>query len=55
MLDPAAGRASNEHLSRLVIAEDDEREGHGDEPPSPLEWVHAQHGVGAGHVSQKGG
>ena len=45
VFDPAAGVSANEELSGFVVNEDDEREGHRDEPPRPLQRVHAQHSV----------
>ena len=53
LLDPTAWWAPNEHFTGLIIAEDDEREGHWDQPPAPLEWVHTQHSIGTRHVGQK--
>merc|ERR1712037_806789 len=54
VLDPTAGVSSDEHLSDFIISEDDEGEGHWDEPPSPLEWVHSKHGVSSWAVSEEG-
>jgi len=54
VLDPTAGVSSEEHLSDFIISEDDEGEGHWDEPPSPLEWVHSKHGVSSWAVSEEG-
>jgi len=53
VLDPTAGVSSDEHLSDFIIGEDDEREGHWDEPPSPLEWVHSKHSVSSWAVSEE--
>ena len=55
VLDPAAWVASDQSLADFVIGEDDQGEGHGDEPPGPLDGVHSQHGVGAGAVGEEGG
>lgn len=54
VLDPTAGVSSDEHLSDFIISEDDEGEGHWDEPPSPLEWVHSKHSVSSWAVSEEG-
>ena len=55
LLDPAAGVLAQEVSARLVVHEDDEREGHWDEPAVPLDGEHAQHGVGAGAVRKQSG
>ena len=42
-LHPVAGRkAAEQKLPALVVGEDQEREGSGNEPPLNLQWVHLQ-------------
>ena len=53
VFDPAAWVLSNQHLSNLIIQENDERKGHWDEPPSPVKGVHAQHGVRSRAIGQE--
>ena len=55
VLDPATGVTTDQRLSDLVIGEDDQGEGHGDEPPSPFNWIHAQHRVSARAIGQESG
>ena len=49
-LDPAAGVAPQQELSRLVVAEDQDGEGDGRQPPVDLQGVHPQALVHAGRV-----
>ena len=55
VFDPAAWVLSDQHFSNFIIQENDERKWHGDEPPSPVKGVHAQHSVSARAIGQKCG
>ena len=53
-LYPAAGVAPQQELSRLVVAEDQDGEGDGGQPPVELERVHPQTLVHARGVGKEG-
>lgn len=55
VFNPAARVSADEEFSSFIINENDERKGHWDEPPGPLQWVHSEHSVGTWAVGQKGG
>ena len=54
-LDPASGVAPQQELSRLVVAEDQDGEGDGRQPPVELERVHPEPLVHAGSVTEETG
>ena len=53
-LDPASGVAPQQELSRLVVAEDQDGEGDGRQPPVDLQGVHPQALVHARGVGEEG-
>ena len=54
-LDPAAWVAPQQELSRLVVAEDQDGEGDGRQPPVDLQGVHPQPLVHARGVAENAG
>ena len=55
LLNPSSRVAPEKELPRLIVAEDEDREGEGGQPPVELERVHPQPLVHAGGVGEDAG
>ena len=55
LLNPSSRVASQQELPRLVVAEDQDGEGDGRQPPVELERVHPEPLVHAGSVTEETG